>query len=75
MQGLDIGPDTERVFAAALHGCRCVLWNGPMGVFEWDRFAHGTIAVARAVAALTPQACTCNPASCTCTPACYLSGW
>lgn len=55
LQGLDIGPDSVRTFSAALHGCRCVLWNGPMGVFEWDRFAHGTIAIAKAIAALTPQ--------------------
>jgi len=48
--GLDIGPRTARVFADALHDASTVVWNGPMGVFEIDAFAQGTIAVARAVA-------------------------
>ena len=55
LQGLDIGPDALSAFSAALAGCRTVLWNGPMGVFEFDRFATGTLGVARAIAALTPQ--------------------
>jgi phosphoglycerate kinase len=49
--GLDIGPETCQVFAAAIAGANTVFWNGPMGVFEWPRFAEGTFAVARAVAA------------------------
>ncbi|HEY7538098.1 MAG TPA: phosphoglycerate kinase [Gaiellaceae bacterium] len=49
--GLDIGPATRAEFAAALADARTVFWNGPMGVFEWPRFAEGTFAVARAVAA------------------------
>jgi phosphoglycerate kinase len=49
--GLDIGPETRAEFAAAIGGSRTVFWNGPMGVFEWPRFAEGTFAVARAVAA------------------------
>jgi phosphoglycerate kinase len=49
--GLDIGPDSREEFAAALADAKTVFWNGPMGVFEWPRFAEGTFAVARAVAA------------------------
>lgn len=48
--GLDIGPKTEQLFADALKGAGTVIWNGPMGVSEWDNFASGTIAVATAVA-------------------------
>jgi phosphoglycerate kinase len=48
--GLDIGPATRESFAAAIRAARTVFWNGPMGVFEWPRFADGTSAVARAVA-------------------------
>ncbi|MGH3009542.1 MAG: phosphoglycerate kinase [Gaiellaceae bacterium] len=49
--GLDIGPETRTRFAAALATARTIFWNGPMGVFEWPRFAEGTKAVAEAVAA------------------------
>ncbi len=48
--GMDIGPETEKVYAEAIKGAKTVFWNGPMGVFEFDQFAHGTEAVARAVA-------------------------
>jgi phosphoglycerate kinase len=48
--GLDIGPDSREQFAAEIARARTVFWNGPMGVFEWPRFAEGTFAVARAVA-------------------------
>lgn len=48
--GLDIGPKTEKLFSDAIKGAGTVIWNGPMGVSEWDNFASGTIAVARAVA-------------------------
>ena len=48
--GLDIGPETRERFAAEIRGARTVFWNGPMGVFEWPRFADGTKAVALAVA-------------------------
>jgi phosphoglycerate kinase len=49
--GLDIGPETRERFAGELAGARTIFWNGPMGVFEWPRFAAGTKAVAQAVAA------------------------
>jgi len=48
--GLDIGPQTTAAYAGALRDARTVVWNGPMGVFEIDAFAKGTIAVAEAVA-------------------------
>jgi phosphoglycerate kinase len=48
--GLDIGPDTRVLFADAIKGAGTVIWNGPMGVSEWENFAAGTIAVATAVA-------------------------
>ena len=48
--GLDIGPRTQKIFADAIKGCGTVIWNGPMGVSEWENFAQGTIAVATAVA-------------------------
>ncbi|TML31400.1 MAG: phosphoglycerate kinase [Actinobacteria bacterium] len=48
--GLDIGPETREAFAAAIARAQTIFWNGPMGVFEWPRFAEGTRAVAQAVA-------------------------
>ncbi len=48
--GLDIGPATREGFADVIRSARTVFWNGPMGVFEWPRFAEGTKAVAIAVA-------------------------
>ncbi len=50
--GLDIGPESARAFAEALQGAKTVLWNGPMGVFEVDDFANGTLAVGGAIARL-----------------------
>jgi phosphoglycerate kinase len=50
--GLDIGPATIAAYAAALADAKTVVWNGPMGVFEIDAFAKGTIGVAKAVAAV-----------------------
>ncbi len=49
-QGLDIGPKTEEIYAEAVKDAGTVVWNGPMGVSEWEKFASGTIAVAKAVA-------------------------
>jgi phosphoglycerate kinase len=48
--GLDIGTKTQALFADAIKGSGTVIWNGPMGVSEWENFAAGTIAVATAVA-------------------------
>ena len=48
--GLDVGPETREAFSRPIAGARTVFWNGPMGVFEWPRFAEGTFAVARALA-------------------------
>ncbi len=49
--GLDVGPKTRELFAAEIAKARTLFWNGPMGVFEWPRYAEGTRAVAEAVAA------------------------
>ncbi|MCL2404520.1 MAG: phosphoglycerate kinase [Defluviitaleaceae bacterium] len=50
--GLDIGEKSRDIFTAALAGAKTVIWNGPMGVFEFPNFAKGTLAVAQAMAAL-----------------------
>ncbi|WP_407538770.1 phosphoglycerate kinase [Deinococcus radiomollis] len=52
-EGMDIGPDSQKAFTAALEGAKTVFWNGPMGVFEFEKFASGTNAIAKAVADLT----------------------
>jgi phosphoglycerate kinase len=51
--GLDIGPDSVKVFQEALSHCKSAIWNGPMGVFEFDKFAVGTEAIAKTLADLT----------------------
>lgn len=51
--GLDIGPDSVKVFQEALADTKTVIWNGPMGVFEFDKFAVGTEAIARTLADLS----------------------
>ncbi|MBO4353054.1 MAG: phosphoglycerate kinase [Eggerthellaceae bacterium] len=53
MMGLDIGPETSKIYADAVAKAKTVFWNGPMGVFEMDAFAEGTKQVALAVAANT----------------------
>ena len=50
-QGLDIGPETEKLFAEAVAGAKTVFWNGPCGVFEMEKFSHGTKSIAEAIAA------------------------
>jgi phosphoglycerate kinase len=47
---LDVGPKTAELFASELQRAGTIVWNGPIGVFEWDAFGHGTETVAHAVA-------------------------
>ena len=47
--GLDIGPKTQKIFSQVIESSKTVLWNGPMGVFEWKNFSQGTFAVAQAM--------------------------
>ncbi len=53
--GLDIGPDTRGLYTEKIGGAGTIAWNGPMGVFEWSLFAHGTRAVAEATADATER--------------------
>jgi len=50
LMGLDIGPETQKAFGRVIRDSKTVLWNGPMGVFEWHKFAKGTMAIAAAMA-------------------------
>lgn len=50
LMGLDIGPETRSAYVSAISAARTVFWNGPMGVFEWQAYSRGTLAVAEAVA-------------------------
>ena len=50
--GLDIGPESARVFASVIAASKTVFWNGPMGVFEFENFSHGTRAIAQALSAM-----------------------
>lgn len=52
-QGMDIGPDTIKKFGNAIKDAKTIIWNGPMGVFEMDKFAKGTIEIAKIVAEAT----------------------
>lgn len=56
--GLDIGPDSVKLFQDALSDCKAVVWNGPMGVFEFDKFAVGTEAIAHTLADITKKGAT-----------------
>ena len=58
MKGLDIGPETIKVFSEALADAKTIVWNGPMGVFECAPFAEGTFAIARLLADLTDKGVT-----------------
>ena len=50
-EGVDIGPDTVEKFKSVIERAKTIIWNGPLGVFEFDRFAKGTTAIAKIVAA------------------------
>ena len=52
MQGMDIGPETAKLFASEISKAKMIFWNGPMGVFEQKDFSEGTVAICKAVAAL-----------------------
>ena len=54
-EGLDIGPESIKVFADVVMASKTILWNGPMGVFEFENFAHGTNAIAEAVVKATEE--------------------
>ena len=56
--GLDIGPKTQASYGAALRKAKTIVWNGPMGVFEWERFSAGTKAVASAIVDATKAGAT-----------------
>ncbi|KAI4978200.1 hypothetical protein ZWY2020_014754 [Hordeum vulgare] len=56
--GLDVGPDSIKTFAEALDTTKTVIWNGPMGVFEFEKFAAGTDAIAKQLAELTGKGVT-----------------
>jgi phosphoglycerate kinase len=53
--GLDIGPETEKIYADVIANSKTVLWNGPMGVFEMSSFEHGTKSVADAIVEATKK--------------------
>jgi len=55
MQGLDIGPETIRLFSDELASAMTIVWNGPMGVFEFDTFAVGTNKIAETLAECTDR--------------------
>lgn len=53
--GLDIGPESEKIFAEVIYNSKTILWNGPMGVFEMSNYEHGTKAIAEAIVAATKK--------------------
>ena len=58
--GLDIGPESVTLFQKALSDCKSIIWNGPMGVFEFDKFANGTNSVAKTLAELGSSSDVCT---------------
>ena len=52
-EGLDIGPETEKIFADVIKASKTILWNGPTGVFEFDNFTHGSRSVGEAIVEAT----------------------
>jgi len=54
-EGLDIGPETEKIFAGVIEASKTILWNGPTGVFEFDNFTHGSLAVGEAIVEATKK--------------------
>jgi phosphoglycerate kinase len=56
--GLDIGPDSIKMLETELNECKTIVWNGPMGVFEFDKFSAGTFGVAETMSKLTATGCT-----------------
>ena len=57
LQGLDIGPDSLKAFQEALADAKTIIWNGPMGVFEFEAFAKGTFGIAETLADLSSKVC------------------
>ena len=58
--GLDIGPESIKTFQKALVECKSIIWNGPMGVFEFEKFANGTNAIAKTLADLSSSSDVCT---------------
>ena len=54
-EGLDAGPEAQKIFADAIKGCKTILWNGPAGVFEFDNFCDGSRAIGNAIAEATAE--------------------
>ncbi len=55
LEGLDAGPEAQKLFAEAIKGCKTILWNGPAGVFEFDNFCDGSRAIGNAIAEATAE--------------------
>ncbi len=58
--GLDIGPNSIQIFQKALYDCKSIIWNGPMGVFEFEKFANGTNSIAKTLADLSTSSDVCT---------------
>lgn len=56
-QGLDCGPESSKAYAEAVGRAKQIVWNGPVGVFEWDNFAKGTKNLMDKVVEVTKQGC------------------